>query len=141
MNTPMDARDEFLQWFGTTWQAAETALYQGDAARRSETWSAGEPVTLFGASLSASGAEEVRGVFRRLGESFSDLTSISVELIAVEVCGDLAYTAHRERFSLSVNGRPAEHVLRVTQVYRREGGEWKVAHRHGDEERAPSPSP
>jgi ketosteroid isomerase-like protein len=22
--------------------------------------------------------------------------------------------------------------LRVTQVYRREGGEWKVVHRHGD---------
>jgi ketosteroid isomerase-like protein len=22
--------------------------------------------------------------------------------------------------------------LRATQVYRREGGEWRVAHRHGD---------
>jgi ketosteroid isomerase-like protein len=25
-------------------------------------------------------------------------------------------------------------VLRVTQVYRREAGDWKVVHRHGDEE-------
>jgi ketosteroid isomerase-like protein len=24
------------------------------------------------------------------------------------------------------------HVLRVTQVYRREGGEWRLVHRHGD---------
>jgi ketosteroid isomerase-like protein len=137
----MDERDEFLQWFGTTWQAAETALYRGDAAPRSETWSSREPVTLFGASLSASGADQVRDVFRRLGESFSDLTSITVELIAAEVHGDLAYTAHRELFSLSVNGRPGDHALRVTQVYRRDDGEWKVVHRHGDEERPAAATP
>jgi hypothetical protein len=52
-----------------------------------------EPVTLFGAWVSASGSEEVRQMFRRLGESSSDATSSSVELLAAEVSGDLAYTA------------------------------------------------
>ena len=32
----------------------------------------------------------------------------------------------------SVDGQPRSYTLRATQVYRREGGEWKVAHRHGD---------
>jgi ketosteroid isomerase-like protein len=32
-----------------------------------------------------------------------------------------------------VNGAPPEsYTLRVTTVFRREDGEWRVAHRHGD---------
>jgi ketosteroid isomerase-like protein len=39
-----------------------------------------------------------------------------------------------EHTSVSVDGVPAEpYTLRVTQVYRREDGEWKVVHRHGDQ--------
>jgi hypothetical protein len=33
----------------------------------------------------------------------------------------------------AVDGGPAEpHTVRVTHVYRREKGEWKIVHRHGD---------
>ena len=28
--------------------------------------------------------------------------------------------------------RPNRHVLRVTHVFRRENGEWKIVHRHGN---------
>jgi ketosteroid isomerase-like protein len=35
---------------------------------------------------------------------------------------------------VSVDGVPVEpYTLRVTQEYRREDGEWKVVHRHGDQ--------
>jgi ketosteroid isomerase-like protein len=44
----------------------------------------------------------------------------------------MAYTAGLEHTSASVDGRPRSYTLRVTQAYRREDGEWKVAHRHGD---------
>jgi ketosteroid isomerase-like protein len=34
---------------------------------------------------------------------------------------------------VSIDGVPVEpYTLRVTQVYRREDGSWKVVHRHGD---------
>lgn len=46
--------------------------------------------------------------------------------------GDLAYTAGFEHTSTSVDGEPRTYTLRATQVYRREDGQWKVAHRHGD---------
>ena len=42
----------------------------------------------------------------------------------------MAYTVGYEHTSASVNGEPRTYTLRVTQVYRREDGEWKVAHRH-----------
>jgi ketosteroid isomerase-like protein len=38
-----------------------------------------------------------------------------------------------EHTTASVNGAPPEsYTLRVTTVFRREDGEWRVAHRHGD---------
>jgi ketosteroid isomerase-like protein len=67
-------------------------------------------------------------------ESFSKATSSDIELVAADESGDLAYTVHREITSTSVNDRPRAYVLRVTQVYRREDGAWKVVHRHADEE-------
>jgi ketosteroid isomerase-like protein len=35
---------------------------------------------------------------------------------------------------VALDGVPVDpYTLRVTQVYRRENGEWKVIHRHGDQ--------
>ncbi|MFF2244373.1 hypothetical protein ACFVTM_09360 [Arthrobacter sp. NPDC058130] len=34
--------------------------------------------------------------------------------------------------STSVDGEPRTFTLRATQIYRREGGQWRVAHRHAD---------
>ena len=71
-------------------------------------------------------------LFTALSRSFSDCTSYTFELLAYDVVGDLAYTAGLEHTSASVDGRTRSYTLRATQVYRRENGEWKVAHRHGD---------
>ena len=46
--------------------------------------------------------------------------------------GGMAYTVGYEHTQALVNGEPRTYTLRATQVYRREGGEWKVVHRHGD---------
>ena len=54
------------------------------------------------------------------------------ELLACDVVGDMAYTVAFEHTAACVDRRPRTYTLRVTQVYRREEGEWRVAHRHGD---------
>ena len=54
------------------------------------------------------------------------------ELQPYDVLGDMAYTAGLEHSSASVDGQQRSYTLRATQVYRREEGEWKVVHRHGD---------
>ena len=130
----MDEDQEFLEWFETTWHDAEMALHNGDAGPRDDTWSKREPVTLFGAWMNATNAEEARVVFRRLEESFSDAVEGHVSLVAHGVSGHLAYTVHREHTTTRVNGEQREYVLRTTQVYRREDGTWKVVHRHADHE-------
>lgn len=137
----MGDRDEFLDWFTVSWQAAEVALHNGDATPRLHLWSEREPVTLFGAWLNAFSSAAAREVFLKLAESFSHTASIEIDLIAADVSGDLAYTVHREITSATVDGEPRDYVLRVTQVYRREDGGWKVVHRHGDAGPEPVPAP
>jgi ketosteroid isomerase-like protein len=128
----MSDRDEFLTWVKTALYDAERALHDGDAAPRRALWSRNEPVSVLGAWRNADGQQELDELFRSLGESFSDCTSYELELLAYDVVGDMAYTAGFEHTSASVDGQPRTYTLRATQVYRREGGEWRVAHRHGD---------
>jgi ketosteroid isomerase-like protein len=110
------------------------ALHNGDPQPRLAMWSTKDPVTLFGAGMSAPGWEQVSGIFRLIASRWSDCTDQRVEILAAGVSGDLAYTVELEHTSVSVDGVPVEpYTLRVTQVYRREGGEWKVVHRHGDQ--------
>lgn len=128
----MNDRDDFLEWVRTRLYDAEVALHNGSAAPRLAIWSTMEPVTVLGAWRSATNYPEASDLFTALGATFSDCKSYSFELVAADVVGDMAYTVGYEHTQASVNGEPRTYTLRATQVYRREGGEWKVVHRHGD---------
>jgi ketosteroid isomerase-like protein len=128
----MSDRDDFVAWTQTRLRDAEIALHNGDPGPRLAIWSTQEPVSVLGAARSAVGQEAVRDLFQSLGDTFSNCTSHVYELIAANVVGDMAFTAGYERTQASINGDPRRYVLRATQVYRREDGDWKVAHRHAD---------
>ena len=57
----------------------------------------------------------------------------SLRATSVGGSGDLAYTIGYEHITVSMDGGPvAPLTLRVTHLYRREDGEWKIVHRHAD---------
>ena len=128
----MTDRDDFRAWVESDLHDAELALHNGDAGPRRALWSRNEPVSVLGAWRNANGQQELDELFTSLGKGFSDCRSFEVELLAYDVVGDMAYTAGFEHTSASVDGQPRTYTLRATQVYRREEGEWRVAHRHGD---------
>ncbi|MEO6826159.1 MAG: nuclear transport factor 2 family protein [Microbacteriaceae bacterium] len=128
----MTDSDGFLAWVRSALYRAELALHNGDSAPRRALWSRNEPVSLLGAWRNAYGQWEVGEVFTILERAFSDCTSYEFELQAYDVAGEMAYTVGLEHTSVSVDGQPRSYILRTTQVYRREGGEWRVAHRHAD---------
>jgi ketosteroid isomerase-like protein len=113
---------------------ATTGVRNGDATLLIEMLSTRDPVTLFPAAQPAKrGSAEVSQAFQRVASLYSNGTPVSFDLVAAGVSGDLAYVVGYERGAASVGGGPVEPVdLRVTQVYRREDGEWKLVHRHGD---------
>ena len=130
MSTEVDA---FLTETIPRLNEAEIALHNGDAGPRTAMWSHSDPVTLFGAALNGNGWGEIRPIFEQLGALLSNCTSYRNEVVAAGASGDLAYILALEHTTASVKGAPPQpYVLRVTSVFRREGGEWKVVHRHGD---------
>jgi ketosteroid isomerase-like protein len=129
----MTERDDFQAKTLPQMMEAETALHEGDAGPRIAMWSHHDPVTLFGAIVSKSGWAELEPFFRWLAAQFSNTTGYAFDLVACDVSGDLAYTVGYERYSGSLSGGAVQEVvLRVTHIFRREQGEWKVVHRHGD---------
>ena len=129
----MNELDDFLATTLPRQLEAERAIHNGDPEPRLAMWSTNDPVTVLGAVQNATGWDEASKLFRWLAAGFSDCTAYSFDLIAAGVSGDLAYTTGYEHTSVSWDGVPLElYTLRVTHVYRREDGEWKIVHRHGD---------
>jgi ketosteroid isomerase-like protein len=141
----MDELELFLKETLPRQIEAETAIHNGDAEPRLAMWSTRDPVTLFGAASGPAkvGTENVTRVFRWVASVASNCTAYEFELVAAGVSGDLAYTVGYEHTTFSwENGPPTENTLRVTHLYRREDGEWKIVHRHGDRPPADqSPAP
>jgi ketosteroid isomerase-like protein len=127
--------DDFRTHFIARQTEAEEALVHGDPEPRMELWSSRDPVTVFGAGSGKlkSGWEDVSAIFRWIASTFSEVSDFRYDVEVADVSGDIAYTVGYERFTGSIDGRPvAPTTVRVTHVYRRENGEWKIVHRHGD---------
>lgn len=124
--------EDFLAEVLPTYVTAETAIHNGDIGPRLAMWSRTEPLTLFGAAVSGTGWAKLDATFHMLGDEFSDCTAYVNEVIAAEASGDLAYMVAIEHTSASIKGTPRTYELRATTVFRREDGEWKIVHRHGD---------
>ena len=134
-----------LQAFLDEWTPTQVitgrAMHSGDASSWVQAWSHHEPVSVFGAGVRArSGWDEVLRTINWVASRFADCSTYEYELVVAEVHGDLAYTAGFERYTATrPDGDQVTTELRVTQVYRREDGVWKLVHRHGDHPPADPP--
>ena len=129
----MSETEDFLESVLPRLKEESIALHNGDAGPRMALWSHNDPVTLFGAAVTRSGWGEIDPAFEWLASRFSNCKSFEYEVIAAGASGDLGYLVGIEHTTASVGGAaPEPYALRVTTVFRRENGEWKVVHRHGD---------
>jgi ketosteroid isomerase-like protein len=66
---------------------------------------------------------------------------VTAETAFLTVTGDMAYGVFIERWWGQFTSRPepSETMIRATLIFRREHGEWKAVHRHGDERVAKAP--
>ena len=78
-----------------------------------------------------SGVEEAGN---RAAANYHDGRVLGFENVATCVTDELAYTLEIERFEARVgdSDAPTEVALRVTSIFRREDGDWKLVHRHAD---------
>lgn len=114
--------------------AALTAMRRGDPSPSISLWSTADDVTLFGAwGPIEKGADAVFETFRWVSSRFGPEGDSPQEICALHTSGDLAVSVGFERGRAQVDGGPVrEMAIRVTHVFRRENGRWRIIHRHAD---------
>jgi len=97
-----------------------------------ELWSHADDVTVMAAVGGYEvGLEQVSALLSWASKAQS-FESWSAESIATAVGSVLAFSVELEHYGQHVEGEDKKMTLRATQVYRREEGEWRIIHRHGD---------
>jgi ketosteroid isomerase-like protein len=114
-------------------QSAEAAIYLGDPEPFKALWSRANDVTLFGAfGPCKKGWRQVGNTVDWVATRYREGV-VTAEYEVVHEGADLAYTVGYEIGDVILDGVPkTRQRLRVTQIYRREDGEWHLVHRHGD---------
>jgi ketosteroid isomerase-like protein len=113
---------------------ANAALMRGDVGRYRDLIKLTEDFTL----MSPFGGRPTRGSdmtgerWEAMGRFFRNGV-FEQDVVQVYGSDDMVVLALIERQTVEVGGLPAQNwPLRVTLVYRREGTEWRLAHRHAD---------
>ena len=108
------------------------AMARGDAGTLAASWSHSANVT---AMHPIGGRQEGWDAVRESFEQFAKLaTAGKVELKdqLIHVSGDMAYEIGVERGEVTLAGQDVNIGHRVTNVYQRESGGWKMIHHHTD---------
>jgi ketosteroid isomerase-like protein len=125
-------RDASLEAFIDRCHEAIRQQSQGHPEPFLELWSHADDVSL----MAAIGGYQVG--FAQLSELLiaasktQSFASWSAENLVTIAGDDLAVTIDLEHYGRGADSQEEDMTLRATQIYRREDGDWKVIHRHGD---------
>jgi ketosteroid isomerase-like protein len=127
----MSAEDE-VRRASERFYAALNGMLNGDASRLADVWSHDSTVTTMhpigGRQV---GWETVRQTWDQVAQIASG-GEVKLDEQLVSVAGEMAYEVGNEAGHATFNKQDVSIDHRVTNVYRREAGEWKIVHHHTD---------
>ena len=127
----MSSEDE-VRTASAQFYAALNSMMVGDAAPLAEVWSHGADVsTMHPIGGREAGWDEVRSSFEQVAQLASGGHG-ELRDQSIEVAGDMAYEVGIEQGQITLAGEQIAIEHRVTNVYRREAGGWKIVHHHTD---------
>ncbi|HVE57771.1 MAG TPA: DUF4440 domain-containing protein [Pyrinomonadaceae bacterium] len=131
MNSNLEDFKEFIKQR----EAAAEAYVNGDA----------EPLALLSAEVSdatffapnggfVQGARDVLSRYEADAKSFDSGSKSRFEILQMAASDEIAYWTGFQRAAVYFKGKPetVEFNLRITEIFRREGDDWKLVHRHAD---------
>jgi len=134
---PLASTQDFRETLERT-LAALRRLVSGDAGPFVDLWSHADDVTIVGGFGGwHRGRERIKANTESAASRFAAGRLLDVELVTLgaSTSGDLAFSVWIERAEVTLAGRnePATLTVRVTHIFRREDGVWRLIHRHGDQ--------
>jgi len=127
----MSQEDEVLQASRAFYNAL-TRMAEGDSSSMAGIWSHGEAVTaMHPIGGLNTGWPSVEASFAQVASAASG-GHIGLEDQVIRVHGDVAYEMGTERGEATLGGERIPIDWRVTNVYQRENGTWKIVHHHTD---------
>jgi ketosteroid isomerase-like protein len=130
------AGDSSFRAFLPQFEAGLTRFINGDPALWKQNASRRDDVTIMGAwGAYEKGWNEASARYDWAAARFKETgAKVNVEYLSSGVSGDLAYTVTIERSEVRLADQSAQAAmpLRVTHIFRKEDGVWKLAHRHAD---------
>ncbi|MFN2556074.1 MAG: nuclear transport factor 2 family protein [Nitriliruptorales bacterium] len=111
------------------------AFVKGDPEPQKRLWSRRDDVTLANPlGPPARGWHQVAEILDRAASQLREGEHDGFERISEYATADLAYMLEIERARVRIGGTPGitPVALRVTTIFRREDGEWRIVHRHAD---------
>jgi ketosteroid isomerase-like protein len=127
----MSAEDE-VRKASEQFYAALTRMAKGDAGSLSDIWShAAAVTTMHPIGGRQVGWDKVRESFQQVAQIASE-GHVRLDEQIIQVTGDLAYELGVERGQATFAGQKVTLDHRVTNIYHREAGSWKMVHHHTD---------
>jgi len=127
MSTEDEVRNASKQFY-----AGLTRMLNGDADPLANIWSHSASVTaMHPIGGRKAGWDAVRASFEQVAELASD-GKVELKDQLIHVVGDVAFEAGVEYGQLKLAGQPVTIEHRVTNIYQREAGAWKIIHHHTD---------
>ncbi len=118
-------------------EAAAEAYSRGRSDQVEELASESEPSTFFGPDGRVlTGRTSIVESYRAGASRFGPDGESRLEILQSAEGGDIAYWCGIQRAIVEMDGKAVAMNLRVTELFRREDGEWKLVHRHADVLRA-----
>ncbi len=112
--------------------AALNRMAHGDAGAMADIWSqADTATTMHPIGGREVGWENVKGPWEQIAKMSSGGQITLIDRLA-RVAGDMAYEVGVEQGHITLGGEKVALEHRVTNVYRREGGNWKIVHHRAD---------
>lgn len=117
------------------YHAALLEFFRGNSQPCADMYSVTDDATLanpFGGI--ARGRADVSDRMVEAAAHYREGEVVAFENFATVVTGDVAYVVEIERYRARVADRVESDdvAIRVTSIFRREAGEWKIVHRHAD---------
>ncbi len=107
-------------------------VYAGDAAPMVALWSVAPYVSaMHSLGDHEVGLQQVTAEWNRVASRVSQ-GQVSFEQLQLRAHGDLGFVIGFERGSVEIDGKNLEVNVRVTNIFEKSSGEWKVVHHHAD---------